>query len=218
MGGSSAFGGQWLRVLIVIDGLIAMLVRARRCPHCGGRLDAAPFRRSVWGSDDVEATEVLRQSFCCSREGCRRRVTTPSVLFWGRLRYAGALVLRVGCEPAGSAEATAVQKMVGCHPKTARRWRERVAGLLETPTGKVIAGWMPWPEGRPRTVARMVASWAGGWAHQAARWMLLIHPLTGGPSWERSPIDHRPLDTHETSMAARLEELKVVPCSLDDRP
>ena len=37
----------------------------------------------------------MRLSFCCGREGCRRRVLPPSVLFWGRRVYWAAVVLVV---------------------------------------------------------------------------------------------------------------------------
>lgn len=36
-----------------------------------------------------------RLSLCCGRQGCRRRTLPPSVLFWGRRVYWGAVLLVV---------------------------------------------------------------------------------------------------------------------------
>ena len=72
------------------------LVRAQRggCPRCGERLDRADFPRKPRGLPaDWEREFSRRFSLCCSREGCRKRLTPPSVRFLGRRVYAGVVVL-----------------------------------------------------------------------------------------------------------------------------
>lgn len=68
----------------------------------------------------------MRLSFCCGREGCRRRVLPPSVLFWGRRVYWAAVVLVVTALRQGRVEgvtAQRVQALCGVTRLTLGRWR-----------------------------------------------------------------------------------------------
>ena len=68
--------------------------RARGCPSCRGRLDRADYPRKPRGLPaQWESLFNRRFSVCCCREGCRRRLTPPSVRFLGRRVYVGAVVL-----------------------------------------------------------------------------------------------------------------------------
>lgn len=72
------------------------LERAQRdgCPHCGKRLDRADYPRKPRGLPQAwEAWFSTRGSLCCSRDGCRRRLTPPSVRFLGRRVYVAAVVM-----------------------------------------------------------------------------------------------------------------------------
>lgn len=87
-------GAKFFEGLLEEDG--RELVRAQRggCPRCGERLDRADFPRKPRGIPPAwEGLFTRRFSLCCSREGCRRRVTPPSVRFLGRRVYAAAVVL-----------------------------------------------------------------------------------------------------------------------------
>lgn len=80
--------------LFELDQLIADEVCARGCPHCGDVLHVATFPRKPRGI----ALSVLgdhyqtRLSFCCQRDGCRKRCTPPSVRFMGRKVYLGVMI------------------------------------------------------------------------------------------------------------------------------
>ena len=66
-----------------------------------------------------------RFSFCCDREGCRRRTTPPSVRYLGRRVYLGAVVVLVTALQAGITPARA-QRLVawlGVSGRTLQRWR-----------------------------------------------------------------------------------------------
>jgi hypothetical protein len=66
------------------------------CPRCRGRLDRADYPRKPRGLPVGLGLDELfgaRFSLCCAREGCRRRLTPPSLRFLGRRVYVGALVL-----------------------------------------------------------------------------------------------------------------------------
>lgn len=80
--------------LAEIDRIWAAEVRERGCADCGGPLDRADFARKPRGDLGEAADEYTRRtSFCCRREGCRRRATPQSVRFLGRKVYVGVLVV-----------------------------------------------------------------------------------------------------------------------------
>lgn len=83
----------WQR-LFKLDQLIADEVRASGCPHCGDVLHAAPYPRKPRGVNPVELGKHYqsRLSFCCQRDGCRKRCTPPSVRFMGRKVYLSVII------------------------------------------------------------------------------------------------------------------------------
>lgn len=104
---------------------LADAARAGGC-ECGGVLHAANYRRKPRGRPgELEREDELRFSFCCDREGCRGRVTPPSVRFLGRRVFLGAVVVLVSAMMNGP-NATRVAKLsslVGASERTLRRWR-----------------------------------------------------------------------------------------------
>ena len=80
-------------LLFKIDCQIADAVRAQGCP-CGGVLHSARYPRKPRGVSRELLGEPYesRLSFCCNRDGCRRRCTPPSVRFFGRRVYLGVVV------------------------------------------------------------------------------------------------------------------------------
>src|SRR5271157_2064981 len=79
--------------LLTIDQDLAETARKKACP-CGGRLHCANYLRKPRGTP-VQLPEPyrVRLSFCCDRDGCRKRVTPPSVRFLGRKVYLGAVII-----------------------------------------------------------------------------------------------------------------------------
>jgi hypothetical protein len=67
------------------------------CPHCGERLDRGDFTRKPRGEPEKGMPEgfPVRFSLCCSRDGCRRRLTPFSRRFLARRVYVGAAVVLV---------------------------------------------------------------------------------------------------------------------------
>ena len=138
------------RILRQLDEEIAAEAKARGCP-CRGKLHQSCYpRKPRGGPREVEDDKAYRRrlSFCCAEEGCRRRLTPPSVLFLGRKVYFAAVVvlvsvLRQGPTPTRMAR---LEELVGVSVRTVRRWRQwwqetfvksrwwRTArGLLRTP-------------------------------------------------------------------------------------
>jgi len=69
--------------LLAVDQDLAEETRKKACA-CGGRLHSANYPRKPRGTPvQLPEHECLRLSFCCDRDGCRKRVTPPSVRFLG---------------------------------------------------------------------------------------------------------------------------------------
>jgi hypothetical protein len=120
---------EFLRALEEVDREIAADVREVGCRHCEGTLHRADYPRKPRNVGDDEAdggvgAHVRRFSFCCAREGCRKRHTPPSVRFLGRKVYLGAVVLLVGVLRHGlsSGRWRRLQAMLPIDRRTLQRW------------------------------------------------------------------------------------------------
>lgn len=112
--------------LFRIDQDLAEESRAERCPACGCHLHGANYPRKPRGPRGLPAEYRYRLSFCCARDGCRKRVTPPSVRFLGRKVYLGAVVIlvsamRQGPTPRRIRELT---ELFGVSRRTIYRWRD----------------------------------------------------------------------------------------------
>lgn len=110
-----------------IDEDLADQVRTAGCPHCGGPLHSAAFARKPRGVDLPEPLS-LRLGLCCGR--CRRRTLPPSVLFWGRRVYLGAVLLVIATVWRGRLEGASARRLrqrFGVTANTLRRWRSYFA-------------------------------------------------------------------------------------------
>jgi hypothetical protein len=96
------------------------------CPHCGDRLDRADFPRKPKGDPRTDCANlaVRRKSFCCRRDGCRRRVTPPQLRFLGRRCYLAAVVVLAAAILNGPTppRIAAVARSVGAAKSTVTRW------------------------------------------------------------------------------------------------
>ena len=112
--------------LVTIDQDLAEITKKQGCP-CGGRLHRADYPRQLRpDSAALPDTYKTRFSFCCDRDGCRKRATPPSVRFLGRKMYVGALVvlisaMRHGPSPRRVRELSA---LFGVDRRTIARWQE----------------------------------------------------------------------------------------------
>jgi len=113
-------------ILLQIDKDLAAETREKGCPHCGGVLHSACYPRKLKESCvPFDGKDIVRFSFCCSTDGCRRRITPPSVRFLGRKRYLGALVVLVGAMLHGLTQRRSEElgKLVGVSHRTLSRWQ-----------------------------------------------------------------------------------------------
>jgi hypothetical protein len=81
--------------LLTVDRDLAMKARTNAC-RCGGRLHSANYLRKPRGTPArLPEAQCIRLSFCCDRDGCRKRLTPPSVRFLGPKVYLGIIVILV---------------------------------------------------------------------------------------------------------------------------
>jgi len=122
-------------------------------PSCAGPLHRGAYlRKPRGGPADLPDECAVRLSWCCGREGCRRRVLPPSVLFWGRRVYWGAVVLVVTALRQGrvaGSTAHRLQVLFGVTRPTLTRWLRYFRALFpQTPTWRRLVGRLG-PPGRP---------------------------------------------------------------------
>ena len=129
--------------LLTVDRDLAETARKQACP-CGGRLHCSNYaRKPRGGPDDLSEPHSYRLSFCCDRDGCRKRVTPASVRFLGRKVYLGAVVVLVAAMRQGPSprRVRELSELFGVDRRTVARWqvfwRER---FPQTPFWKVARG------------------------------------------------------------------------------
>jgi hypothetical protein len=129
--------------LFTVDEDLAATRRKQGCA-CGGRLHCANYpRQPRGGCENLPESYGYRLSFCCERDGCRKRATPPSVRFLGRKVYLGAVVvlvaaMRHGASPRRVGE---LSTLFDVDRRTIARWctfwREH---FPQTPFWKVARG------------------------------------------------------------------------------
>lgn len=114
-------------LLLAFDRDLAEEYRQKECGECGGRLHRSAYSRKPRGGPaDLAEDYALRESFCCGEDGCRRRVTPPSLRFLGRRVYLGAVVVLVSAMVNGvtAKRAISLRELCGVSVRTLRRWRK----------------------------------------------------------------------------------------------
>lgn len=113
-------------LLFRIDKDLAEKARAARCPYCGGPLHYANYPRKPRGvSNHLPDECLIRFSFCCGRDNCRRRVIPPSCRFNGaRVYWHGVMLAIMTLRQGRSAGKMAqrFQKFFGITRNTVARW------------------------------------------------------------------------------------------------
>jgi hypothetical protein len=112
-------------LLLRFDQDLAEQARQKGC-SCGGVLHSARYPRKPRGGPAQLGPEFgRRDSFCCSVEGCRRRVTPPSLRFLGRKVFFAVwvLLLPVLREGPNRWSQSRIQEIFAVSARTLRRWQ-----------------------------------------------------------------------------------------------
>ncbi len=118
-------GGSFWSFLTSVDEDLAKHAQRQGC-SCGGRLHCANYPRAPRsGIDQLPEDYRCRFSFCCDRDGCRKRVTPPSVRFLGRKVYLGAIVVLISAMRQGPTprRARELSSLFGVDTATIARWQ-----------------------------------------------------------------------------------------------
>ena len=111
--------------LFGVDQKLAATTRKQGC-SCGGRLHSADYpRKPRGGCENLPGSYAYRLSFCCERDGCRKRATPPSVRFLGRKVYLGAVVVLVAAMRQGPSprRVRELSRLFGADRRTIGRWQ-----------------------------------------------------------------------------------------------
>ena len=126
----------WL-FLTQVDAAEAETCRQAGCPRCGGVLHSARYPRKPYGLAAGLRGDVWRFSFCCAT--CRGRETPPSVRFFGRRFFVGALFLLVSAlSLGGGVRLQTIARRSGVPVWTLTRWRRE--RFRTTPAWQVKRG------------------------------------------------------------------------------
>lgn len=164
--------------LLELDREFAREAKQRGCPRCGSVLDIANYSRKPRGGPyPLRDEHGRRLSLCCRREGCRLRVTPPSVRFLGRRVYLSVVVLLCGVLRQGPTRwrLEALRRVVGADRRTLERWRrwwvERVGSSRVFVIGR--ADFMPAPAAAqlPQSLLESFAGAACERILHALRWL-----------------------------------------------
>lgn len=118
-------GPDFWSFLYSVDKQIAESAHEEKC-SCGCHLHRANYpRKPRGGPDDLPEEYRCRLSFCCARDGCRKRVTPPSVRFLGRKVYLGAVIILVSAMRQGPSprRVRVLSSLFGADRRTISRWQ-----------------------------------------------------------------------------------------------
>lgn len=176
-------GRDFFLSLVELDEQIARQVVEAGCPWCGGPLHRSDFDRKPRGDLFVEmGVELIRRlSYCCGREGCRRRVTPPSVIFLGRRVYLGAVVIVASALALTFRQAAARRTATQVPARTLRRWaRWWRQELTATSLFTALSGLLASPIDASRLPCSLLERLAGSAVEQVGALLKLLAPLTTG--------------------------------------
>ena len=114
--------GRLFKLLEKMDSDMAAVAEREGCEHCGEeKLHHGDYPRKPRGVPPWDK----RYSFCCAKEGCRKRKTPPSVRFLGRKVYAGVVVVLVSAMMHGvkRKRVERLREALGIDKRTLERWR-----------------------------------------------------------------------------------------------
>ena len=175
---------------MVHDRDLSAAAQAAGCGPCGGALHAAPFGRKPRGGPAGLSQDYARRfSFCCSVDGCRKRMTPPSLRFLGRKVYLATVVTLISAMLHGTTPArlTHLAIVPGIDRRTLARWRVWwVSTFTDGPFALVSrATFMP-PIDITSLPASLLDRFAGGIAEQLTALLRFLGPVTGGASAMRA--------------------------------
>lgn len=176
---------SFFRFLLQCDAELAEEARKQGCLSCRGVLHRGDYGRRPRGEPRGLGADFSRRfSFCCAREGCRRRNTPPSLRFLGRRVYLGAVVVLVAAMREGPTPTRLeqLQVLVGVCARTVRRWREWwQATFPQTAVWVATRGLLARPVEEGQLPGSLLVRLLGTLRERVVAFLRLISPLTRRP-------------------------------------
>jgi len=173
-------GIEFFEGLVRIDEAIIERAAQEPCGDCGGPLYRGDFDRKPRGLLAIAAEAFGRRfSLCCGRDGCRHRVTPPSVRFLGRRVYVGAIVVVASAVALAATTASAAVRTSGVPARTTRRWLRWWRGPFTRSAAfvELSARFVPAPERRHLPIS-LLERLAEPWPFAVAKLLAWLAPIT----------------------------------------
>lgn len=170
-----------------IDQDLADEMQHKGCLHCGSKLHVANYPRSPLGlTKEFRQDYEERNSFCCQKEGCRKRHTSASVRFFGRYRHPTFMIVLISalklkptqkrCDKLNRLLGFSVSKKTWI--RWAHWWREI---FIQTPFWKTFAGQFLIPPSTYSFPRKILKMYTGSLERQLISFLTFLSPLTAGP-------------------------------------
>jgi hypothetical protein len=173
---------RFYALLHQVDCNLASEARRAGCPKCEGRVHSARFPRKPRGAPiELGGEYDWRLSFCCAREGCRRRLTPASVRFLGRKVYLGAVIVLVSTMRHGVnvGRTERLNEILGVGAKTLGRWRKWWRDVFtETPFWRAARGGFPRSVIESELPASLLARFLGEERDRLVLTLRFLSPVT----------------------------------------
>jgi len=172
--------GKVYELMERVDADLAARAGAEGCVHCGGRLHRGDYRRKPRRGP---ANWDRRHSFCCDRDGCRKRKTPPSVRFLGRKVYVGVVVVLVAAMMHGASEQRVkrLREVLGIDRRTLSHWRKWWTETFgQSDFWKGERGRLREPVRVDRMPLSLVEVFAAGHREGLLKLMKFLSPITTG--------------------------------------
>lgn len=160
-----------------VDKDFASQVQSEPCEHCGAVLHRGDYTRKPRGGPSWDK----RYSFCCSRDGCRKRNTPASVRFLGRKVFVGFVVVLVSAMRHGpnSHRLQRLQQELVIDRRTVNRWRQWWAEIfVQGPFWKGARGRFAYQLAEGRMPLSLVKAFDAWQADGLVNLMKFLSPIT----------------------------------------
>jgi hypothetical protein len=113
---------MFFKLLLEYDRHTALLTKTKGCQACGCLLDTAHYQRKPRGVPPEITEEFnVRYSFCCRKDGCRKRATPPSTRFLGPHVY---ILLTIVLSSSSPRLMSYVVREFKISTKTLKKWQK----------------------------------------------------------------------------------------------
>jgi hypothetical protein len=174
---------EFHRHLLACDRDMADTARAAGCPDCKSKLHSARFPRAPRGVPaGLDDEYNWRFSFCCSADGCRARMTPPSLRFLGPKVWLATVVTLISAMQQGvtPSRAQRLAQQLGIHRRTLDRWRRWWLETFSGPFRKTVTAALMPPPAPDAVPACLLDRFAGDAATRLTYLLRFLAPLTGG--------------------------------------